>query len=109
MPRFFFHLKTPDDFFADDIGNDLDDLAAVHSAATRLVSFVMKWTPLANSPPDFRHWVVKVTDQRRQSVLSMIFPHNDVPKNCKPTTTNDARALLLALDAKLRSAELPVF
>jgi hypothetical protein len=109
VPRFFFHFKTPDDYFEDDIGSDLDDLAAVHSAAARLVSCVIRWTPLANSPPDFRHWIVTVTDERRQSVLSMIFPLNDVPKNCKPTTTNDARALLLALDGKVRSGELPVF
>ena len=109
MPKFLFHIKTPDDYFEDDIGSDLADLAAVHSAAARLASCVMRWTPLANSPPDFRHWIVKVTDERRQPVLSMIFPLNVVPENCKPTTTNDARALLSTLDAKLRSAELPVF
>ena len=81
MPRFFFHIKTPDEYFEDDIGSDLDDLAAVHSVAARLVSCVMRWTPLGNNPPDFRHWIVKVTDERQQLVLSMMFPLNSVPKS----------------------------
>ena len=81
MPRFFFHFKTPDDYFEDDIGSDLDDLAAVHSVAARLVSCVIRWTPLGNNPPDFRHWIVKVTDERQQPVLSMMFPLNSVPKS----------------------------
>ena len=103
MPKFFFHFATPADYFEDNIGSDLDDLTAVHCRAARLVFCVMKWSLLGNNRPDFRRWIVTVTDERRQPVMNMIFPLSIVPKTDKPTPIKDARALLLALDAKLES------
>ena len=105
MPKFFFHFATPADYFEDNIGSDLEDLAAVHSRAARLVFCVMRWSRLGASRPDFRRWIVTVTDERRRPVMNMIFPLSIVPKTGKPTTIRDARALLLALDAKLGSGE----
>ena len=98
MARFYFHLSAPDAEFPDDIGSDVSDLAAAHSRAVRLANCVMMFSAFADCAPDLRRWTVKVTDERRRLVFTVIFPAHLVRKERKPAPINDARALLLRLD-----------
>ncbi len=101
MPRFYFHLSAPGQVFRDCIGSDASDLAAEHSRAVLLADRVMMHPFFADCAPDFRRWTVKVTDEGQRPVLNVIFPANFVPGECKPVPANDARTLLLALNAML--------
>jgi len=98
MARFYFHLSAPDAEFPDDIGSDVSDLAAAHSRAVRLANCVMMFSAFADCAPDLRRWTVKVTNERRRLVFTVIFPAHLVRKEWKPAPINDARALLLRLD-----------
>ena len=99
MPRFYFHLSAPDQDFPDDIGSDVSDLAAAHSIAVRLMKRVMMISSFADCAPDLRRWTVKVADERRQPVFTVIFPIYFVPRGWKPVLVSGARALLRRLDA----------
>ena len=98
MPLFYFHLSAPDQDFPDDIGSDVSDLAAAHSIAVRLVKRVMMISSFADCAPDLGRWTVKVADERRRPVFTVIFPTFFVPRGWKPVLVG-ARALLRRLDA----------
>ena len=98
MPRFYFHLSAPDQDFLDDIGSDASDLTTAHSIAVRLMKRVMMISSFADCAPDLRRWTVKVTDERRRPVFTVIFPTYFVPRGWKPVLVG-ARALLRRLDA----------
>jgi hypothetical protein len=95
MPRYYFHLSTPDEDFPDNIGSDVGDLADAHSKAVLLAKRVTMFSRFANRAADLRRWTVKVTDERRRPVFTVIFPTNSVP----PVIVGGARALLMRLDA----------
>jgi hypothetical protein len=99
MSRFYFHLSAPDQDFPDDIGSDVSDLATAHSVAVRLMKRVMMFSSFADCAPEFRRWTVKVTDERRRPVFTVIFPTYFVPRGWKPVLVSGARALLQRLDA----------
>jgi hypothetical protein len=99
MSRFYFHLSAPDQDFPDDIGSDVSDLATAHSVTVRLVKRVMMFSSFADCAPEFRRWTVKVTDERRRPVFTVIFPTYFVPRGWKPVLVSGARALLQRLDA----------
>jgi hypothetical protein len=99
MPRFYFHLSAPDQDFLDDIGSDASDLTTAHSIAVRLMKRVMMISSFADCAPDLRRWTVKVADERRRPVFTVIFPTYFVPRGWKPVLVSGARALLLRLDA----------
>jgi hypothetical protein len=99
MPRVYFHLSAPDQDFPDDIGRDVSDLAAAHSIAVRLMKRVMMFSSFSDCAPDLRRWTVKVTDERRRPVFTVIFPTYFVPRGWKPVLVSGARALLRRLDA----------
>ena len=101
MPRFYFHLSAPGQVFQDSIGSDASDLAAAHSKAVLLADRVMMYPFFADCAPDFERWTVKVTDESQRPVINVIFPANFVPGKSKPVPANDARTLLLTLDAML--------
>jgi hypothetical protein len=98
MPRFYFHLSAPDQDFPDDIGSDASDLTTAHSIAVRLMKRVMMISSFADCAPDLRRWTVKVADERRRPVFTVIFPTYFVPRGWKPVLVG-ARALLRRLDA----------
>ena len=75
MPRFSFHLSAPDQDFPDDIGSDASDLTTAHSIAVRLIKRVMMISSFADCAPDLRRWTVKVADEKRRPVFTVIFPH----------------------------------
>jgi hypothetical protein len=95
MPRFYFHLSTPDEDFPDNIGSDVSDLADVHSRAVLLAKRVTMFSRFADRAPDLRRWTVNVTDERQRPVFTVIFPTNSAP----PRTVGGARALLMLLGA----------
>jgi hypothetical protein len=99
MPRFYFHLSAPDQDFPDNIGSDVTDLAAAHSIAVRLMKRVMMISAFADCAPDLRRWTVKVTDERRRPVFTVLFPAYFVPQGWKPVLVSGARTLLMRLDA----------
>ena len=75
MSKFFFHLSAPDESFRrDDVGYDLIDLAAAHFRAKQFARRVMSFASLMNCDPDWRRWLVKVTDGSQRPVLTVIFP-----------------------------------
>ena len=80
-------------------GSDVSDLATAHSVAVRLMKRVMMFSSFADCAPEFRRWTVKVTDERRRPVFTVIFPTYFVPRGWKPVLVSGARALLQRLDA----------
>ena len=99
MPRFYFHLSAPDQDFPDNIGSEVSDLAAAHSIAVRLMKRVMMISAFADCAPDLRRWTVKVTDERRRPVFTVLFPAYFAPRGWKPVLVSGARTLLMRLDA----------
>ena len=99
MPQFYFHLSAPDQDFPDNIGSDVTDLAAAHSIAVRLMKRVMMISAFADCAPDLRRWTVKVTDERRRPVFTVLFPAYFAPRGWKPVLVSGARTLLMRLDA----------
>jgi hypothetical protein len=99
MPRFYFHLSAPDQDFPDNIGSDVSDLAAAHFIAVRLMKRVMMISAFADCAPDLRRWTVKVMDERRRPVFTVLFPAYFVPRGWKPVLVSGARTLLMRLDA----------
>jgi hypothetical protein len=99
MPRFYFHLSAPDQDFPDNIGSEGSDLAAAHSIAVRLMKRVMMISAFADCAPDLRRWTVKVTDERRRPVFTVLFPAYFAPRGWKPVLVSGARTLLMRLDA----------
>jgi hypothetical protein len=95
MPRFYFHLSAPDEEFPDNVGSDVSDLAGAHSRAVLLAKRVTIFSRFADRALDLRRWTVKVTDERRRAVFTVIFPTNSVP----PVIGGGARALLKRLEA----------
>lgn len=79
MPRFYFDLSAPDEDFPDSIGSDVTDLADAHSRAVRLAKRVTMFSCFADRAPDLRRWTVKVSDERRQPVFTVLFPTNSGP------------------------------
>jgi hypothetical protein len=99
MQRFYFHLSAPDQDFPDNIGSDVSDLAAAHFIAVRLMKRVMMISAFADCAPDLRRWTVKVMDERRRPVFTVLFPAYFVPRGWKPVLVSGARTLLMRLDA----------
>ena len=74
MAHFYFHLSAPGEYFADSIGYDVSNPGAAHYMAVRIASRVMKFVPFfQNRALDFRHWTVKVTDERQRPVMTVMF------------------------------------
>jgi hypothetical protein len=77
MARFYLNLSTPNEYFKDNVGYDVNDTAAAHSAAVRLASRVETFVPFfLNRALDFRGWTVEVTDEKRRRVVTVMFPTN---------------------------------
>src|SRR6516165_3736433 len=74
MPRFYFHLSATDENFRDEIGCELVDLSAAHFRAVKLADRVIMLSAFSNCVTDFRRWTVRVTDDRKNTVLIVIFP-----------------------------------
>jgi hypothetical protein len=101
MPRFYFNLSAPDQEFQDTIGAEVIDLAAAHERAVLLADRVMTFSGLADRVPDFRRWTVKITDERKLPVMTVVFPAFFSPR--KPAPVNGARMLLLRLETMGRT------
>jgi hypothetical protein len=85
MARFYFHLSTPDEYFHDDIGHDLNDLAAAHSVAIRLAGRVETFVPFfLDRALNFRRWTVEVTNESQQRVITVMFPTKPQKNQLRP-------------------------
>jgi hypothetical protein len=60
---------------------------------------VMMISAFADCAPDLRRWTVKVTDERRRPVFTVLFPAYFAPRGWKPVLVSGARTLLMRLDA----------
>lgn len=104
VPRFYFHVCAFGQNFRDAVGSEVGDLAAAHSRAMVLADRIMAFPCFADVPPDFRRWTVKVTDESRRSVITVIFPaYLALRGEATAHPSNDARMLLLRLDETLSS------
>lgn len=81
MPRFYFHLRAPDEFFQDGVGIEVADLAAAHSKAMQLAERVMSYGAFSNLEQHMKHWTVEVVDNNERPIITVIFPnHFDADK-----------------------------
>src|SRR5215471_5059471 len=85
MPRFYFHLSAADEDFRDEIGCELVDLSAAHFRAVKLADRVIMLSAFSSCVPDFRRWKVRVADDRKNTVLTVIFsgPSNVHRASCR--------------------------
>ena len=74
MPRFFCHLSAPAEFFPDELGWDVSDLATAQNRAVMLAERVRMISALADHGPDWRRWKVQIVDDDSQRVMTVIFP-----------------------------------
>ena len=93
MPLFYFRLSATDEDFRDEIGCELVDLSAAPFRAVKLADRVIMLSAFSNCVPDFRRWTVRVTDDRQNTVLTVIFPSpsNVHRTSCRPWKTNWVR------------------
>jgi hypothetical protein len=86
MARFYFHVSTPDEYFHDNVGYDVNDLAAAHSVAVRLAGRLETFVSFfLDRVLDFRRWTVEVTDETHQRVFTVMFPKKQ-RKKAQPET-----------------------
>jgi Domain of unknown function (DUF6894) len=104
MPRFHFHLSSSDQSFRDDIGHDVDSLAAAHARAVRLAYRVMMFAAFSDCPPDLRRWTVRIT-AGEQPVLTVIFPDH-YEMGLRASEVGDARMLQRRLETSLQRETL---
>jgi hypothetical protein len=104
MPRFYFHLRAPDQVFADNMGSDLSDLSAAHTRALLLADRVMMIFGFADRTSDFRRWTVDVTDDKQRSLITVKFPINFPRGKRKAVAGRGIRPLLQRLDATMRAS-----
>ena len=75
MPRFHFDICSPDEKrFRDDVGSEIDDLAAAHSRAVELARRVMRIGSFAECGSGSQRWTVRIINDCQQPVLTVIFP-----------------------------------
>ena len=73
MPKFYFHLAAPDEFYTDKIGANVPDLTLAHRRAVMLANRVLMVSALADHAPNWRKWRVNITDERNQPVMTVLF------------------------------------
>ena len=74
MPRYYFHLSNSHELITDNIGSEVSDVAAAHRRAVQLADRVVSFSGLADREPDWRRWIVRVTDQSQLPIVTVIFP-----------------------------------
>lgn len=74
MSRFYFHLSAPDGFFPDEVGCDLEDLAAAHVRGLKLMQRIGRIKDLAGSSEEPGPWTVSIEDEHHQRRLIVLFP-----------------------------------
>lgn len=104
MPRFYFHLRAPDESFLDYVGVEVANLAAAHSKAMQLAERVMTYRAFSTLEPHLRRWTVEVLDHSEHPVITVIFPnHFDADKRECGLHVGGARAVQEYLKAQLSS------
>lgn len=71
MPRMHFHLTIDDQYFPDQIGQEVGDLVAAHSRALLLASRLMSFCEIERREIPGERWVVTIEEQGR-SLMSVI-------------------------------------
>ena len=72
MPRFFFHLRSPQKYLVDCEGMMLRDLEAARAEATKAVEdFLQPATGRVHA--EWQDWRIEVSDQRGRCVFAMAF------------------------------------
>jgi Domain of unknown function (DUF6894) len=107
VPRFYFHLRAPDQDFHDPIGGDLSDVRAAHSRAMLLADRIMVFSGFADQVRDFRRWTVQVTDARQNLLMTVLFPVHFPRGKWKSTATEGVRPMILDLDAIVTAKRAP--
>jgi hypothetical protein len=74
MSRFYFHLSAPDGCFPDEVGCDLEDLAAAHIRGLKLMQRIGRIRDLAGSTEEPGPWTVSIEDEDHHTRLIVLFP-----------------------------------
>ena len=94
MPRYYFHLRTPDESFPDVVGAEICDLTTAHAKALDLAVGVMSYGAFAKLEPSLQRWTVQVVDDCKQPAITVIFPnHVDADKRTCGRPAGGARAV----------------
>jgi hypothetical protein len=70
MPHYLFHLSDHEHTFLDDTGKQLDDTAAAHVHALRMIEKIRRFVPDA----DTRTWKIRITLATGEAVMTVISP-----------------------------------
>jgi hypothetical protein len=73
MPRYYFHVATKTNFLPDNEGVHVQDEAAAHEYALRLIFQAMLYD---SEERDWREWRVDVVDERKTVVLNIEVKRN---------------------------------
>jgi hypothetical protein len=99
MPHFYCHLSASDEFFPDEIGWEVSNLATAHKRAVMFAESVMMVSALSDHGADWRRWNVQIVDDKSQRVMTVMFPSCCVHEEQAPTQERKgARALLQHLN-----------
>jgi|BarGraNGADG00212_1021973.scaffolds.fasta_scaffold36940_2 hypothetical protein len=105
MPRYYFHLSNSHELITDNIGSEVSDVAAAHHRAVQLADRVVSFSGLADRRPDWRRWIVRVTDQSQLPIVTVIFPAGFMKEKGRAVVdVKGARALQKFLDEMLACA-----
>jgi uncharacterized protein DUF6894 len=72
MPHLYFHLKMNDDYFPDQTGQQVSDLAAAHSRAVLLGRRVIQHCDLHDQALSVERLVVAIEDDTGRALMSVI-------------------------------------
>jgi hypothetical protein len=95
MPRFYFHLSAPDQFFPDNLGSEVPDLAAAHVRAVQLMDRLNMFGAIADHSPDFQRWIVHVVDEESRPAITVLFPTKFMTGKPRPMQEFDGVRKLL--------------
>jgi|SRR6266540_4218222 len=72
MPLLRFHICAKEVFIADSSGTEVDDLAAAHEYALKIIHDSMFFV---SREPIWRGWMVKIAEEGGHTVLTVLYPN----------------------------------
>jgi hypothetical protein len=101
MPRFYFHLRAPDESFLDNVGSEVPDLASAHAKAVKLAERVSAYGGFAALSPDLQRWTVQVVEQTSGPAMTVVFPPHFGSEKRPRGRSNGARLVIALLGSRL--------
>jgi hypothetical protein len=96
MPRFYFHITSPDVFIPDSKGVELDSLSAAHRFLQKITDDAL---PLHEEEPPCRRWSMRIADQDGRTLLAVLHPFRREPTRTVSATSVGSAARLTEASA----------